>query len=76
MLIQFQEMFVIVEAVKAVIVFSHTTYTSTTQAAFQRVVLLATTVLEPKTPLSVTHVQLNGQKEYGIWATGSATPRC
>ena len=59
-------MFAIVEAVKAVAVFSQTTCTSTPQDGFQQLVLLATTVLEPKLPLSVAHVQVIGQKEDDI----------
>ena len=64
--LQVEEMFAVIDAVRTVVVYSQTTYESTAQGGLQRLVLLATSVLEPKKPLKVKHVPLIGQKESDI----------
>lgn len=56
-------MYSIINAVKGVVVYSQTTYESTAQGGLQRLVVLATSTLEPMRPLTVTPVRAIGQKE-------------
>ncbi|CAN0488808.1 unnamed protein product, partial [Laminaria digitata] len=61
-----EEMFAVIDAVRTVVVYSQDTYESTAQGGLQRLVLLATSVLEPKKPLKVKHVPPIGQKESDV----------
>ncbi|CAM9530188.1 unnamed protein product, partial [Sphacelaria rigidula] len=56
-----EEVYSIANEVKGVIVYSQTTYESTAQGGLQRLVLVATTALDPEKSLNVRHVRAVGQ---------------
>ena len=68
LLLQFQvdDRFGVIGELRTGVVYSQTTYESTAQGGLQRLLLLVTSVLEPKKPLKVKHVPLIGQKENDI----------